>query len=137
MALLRITNSDKLSSVTKICPTPVAGERITSDSPAFHSHRFMWSEDPLLCACFRLRHTYFVEQRGWIAASQEEPGLERDGYDPSALHLAVSDASEIAAYMRLLPFSPHLAPIWASCWTANYRAYCVKLTVSLCHAKTL
>jgi len=65
------------------------------------------SDDPAsLEACFRLRHSYFVEQRGWVKANEMAPGIERDGYDAHCLHLGVWDEDGVAAYLRVLPFDP-------------------------------
>ncbi|BCM94126.1 hypothetical protein IAD21_06029 [Abditibacteriota bacterium] len=59
---------------------------------------------PRLRACFELRYRYFVEERGWVAANPDEPGVERDSYDDEAIHVAVQDGNGIAAYLRMLPF---------------------------------
>lgn len=54
-------------------------------------------------ACQRLRYDYFVRRRGWIEGDAAMDGLEVDSYDDFALHLAVFDGAEAAAYLRLLP----------------------------------
>lgn len=59
-------------------------------------------------ACFRLRHTYFVQERGWVSENEETPGLEIDAYDPHALHLSVWKGGEVAAYLRILPYNPEV-----------------------------
>ncbi len=58
--------------------------------------------------CFRLRYAYFVQERAWVRANAETPGLERDDYDPHALHLGVWQGDRVAAYLRLLPFDPQV-----------------------------
>jgi len=68
--------------------------------------RLLLPDDPEMEACFRLRHAYFVRKRGWVKESKETPGIERDGYDPHCLHLAVWDGQGVAAYLRALPFDP-------------------------------
>jgi N-acyl-L-homoserine lactone synthetase len=56
----------------------------------------------------RLRHAYFVEERGWAAPDPTAPGRESDAYDPHCFHLAVFEqedgAPRIATYLRALPW---------------------------------
>jgi N-acyl-L-homoserine lactone synthetase len=62
-------------------------------------------------AIHRLRHDYFVAERGWAAPDPAAPGRESDAYDPHCFHLAVFDREEAgsgapraAAYLRALPW---------------------------------
>lgn len=59
-------------------------------------------------ACFALRHAYFVQERGWVSANHETPGLEIDHYDPHVVHLGVWQGESLRAYLRLLPFDPRI-----------------------------
>jgi N-acyl-L-homoserine lactone synthetase len=59
-----------------------------------------------LKACFRLRHDYFVRQRGWVAKEKCQNEEETDVYDPHAFHLSVSENEAVTAYLRVLPFDP-------------------------------
>ncbi len=70
----------------------------------FRTQLHLPDEQDSLHACFRLRHSYFVQQRGWVASDDETPGLERDDYDDHALHLGVWDGDGLAAYLRVLPY---------------------------------
>lgn len=67
-----------------------------------------WEERSELDACFRLRHGYFVKQRGWVKAENGLDERESDAYDEHCLHLAVFKGSEVKAYLRALPFMPEV-----------------------------
>jgi N-acyl-L-homoserine lactone synthetase len=62
-------------------------------------------------ASHRLRHNYFVKERGWVSPDPDNPELEVDCYDLFCFHLAVFEQAEnagdephIAAYLRVLPW---------------------------------
>ena len=59
-------------------------------------------------ACWRLRHEYFVRQRGWVTPDSARPGLEVDAYDGHCHHLAVFEGGRPLAYLRVLPWRPHV-----------------------------
>ena len=73
-----------------------------------YTARLLAEGDKELMLCWRLRYRYFVEQRGWVAPDPCHPQLEYDGYDPFAWHLAVFEAEEIVAYLRVLPWRPEV-----------------------------
>jgi N-acyl-L-homoserine lactone synthetase len=57
-------------------------------------------------AVFRLRYDCLIE-RGWASASEFPDGLERDEYDPDALHLAAWIGPHLAGAVRMVPPVPH------------------------------
>ena len=75
---------------------------LAAQSHALVARQIETHEEAVLSRCYRLRHDYFVKQRGWVTATNAE-GEERDRYDARALHLAVFSGEEVAAYLRVLP----------------------------------
>lgn len=71
-------------------------------------HVLPWADSDHLSACLKLRHDYFVRQRGWVQADPAAPGLESDHYEPFCRHLAVVEDGQVAAYLRALPYSPEV-----------------------------
>jgi N-acyl-L-homoserine lactone synthetase len=62
-----------------------------------------------ITACYRLRFSSFVEQRGWVAQEQLPfPTIETDVYDAHCLHLAVLCGGTATAYLRVLPHQPEI-----------------------------
>ena len=64
--------------------------------------------DHILEQSFRLRHCYFVQERGWVAEDPRSPGRETDRYDEQAVHFALTSGPDVTAYLRALPFDPSL-----------------------------
>lgn len=58
---------------------------------------------------WQFRHKHFVERLGWEAIRKPD-GLEIDEFDaPSAVHLVLTEGSNVIGYSRLLPTTePHL-----------------------------
>lgn len=54
-----------------------------------------------MAAYQRLREAVFAHELGWVPASAD--GLERDAFDTSSLHVAVSHRWRAAGYLRLTP----------------------------------
>ncbi|MBV9468394.1 MAG: GNAT family N-acetyltransferase, partial [Abitibacteriaceae bacterium] len=55
-----------------------------------------------------LRYESFVVRKGWVTADPNHPGCEMDRYDPYCHHLGVFLGSHLSAYLRALPWQPHL-----------------------------
>jgi N-acyl-L-homoserine lactone synthetase len=71
--------------------------------------RLIRSDDPDgRMACEALRYEFFVKARRWVAEDPGSPGRERDSYDDFSYHLGVFQGSEIAAYLRVLPWLPEV-----------------------------
>jgi len=71
-------------------------------------HLFGPDDSPRLNECARLRYTYFVQKRGWVAPNPVYPDVEQDSYDEHCLHLGVWDNKGVTAYLRALPFDFHI-----------------------------
>lgn len=58
---------------------------------------------------FRLRHAFFVDDKGWVSPTPLNSGIEKDRYDEYCHHLAVFQGDTIVAYLRILgrAYSPY------------------------------
>jgi N-acyl-L-homoserine lactone synthetase len=61
-----------------------------------------------MTACEALRYEFFVKERRWVEEDPGSPGHERDGYDAFCRHLGVFRGTELAAYLRVLPWIPEV-----------------------------
>lgn len=86
------SKSTELAKFSTLIKPPYAA-RIVSDP---------CSEEML--ACWRLRHRYFVVERGWEGCRATEPEREADCYDVTCQHLAVFQGDKPVAYLRALPW---------------------------------
>ena len=86
-------------------PTGTERPLLATSTDTLVARRIEADEADVLSCCYRLRHDYFVKQRGWVSAENAEDE-ERDRYDVRALHLAVFFGEQVAAYLRVLPHDP-------------------------------